>query len=336
MKIFKSAAILLSVLVLLYLLVSLSFKKENSSQLEARTLMERAEQVVREDKPTPPQSSRFYALVATDYYQKLVNNKINLDTYFSTTSMRAVLTKVVSEDNTNSAGFVMKKGPEYWDQVPAWTQSTNIPFSPQAVKLTPFIIDETFAYQVPPPPVYGSAEFKAGLNEVKLAAERRTPEQGALINFWGGVPGTEAPAGIWQNRLRDVTKKYNLTNEEYAYAQMILAQTLADSFRECWRTKFVYQTKRPDMTDPTIPLAMANPPFPSYVSGHSTISFSAATVIAQMFPKEKEVVFSDALAAKNSRLHAGIHFPYDNDEGEKLGNAVGEFVIQKLNLHKIK
>jgi hypothetical protein len=230
----------------------------------------------------------------------------------------------------------MKKGPEYWNQTVGWDPETKTPFSPNAEKLSTFVLDQNFAYQVPPPPAYGSEEFKKGLAEVKAAAERRTPEQGALINFWGGVPGTEAPAGIWQNRLFDITKKYKLSNEEYAYAQMVLAKSVADSFHECWKEKFIFQTKRPDMTDSTIPLAMANPPFPSYVSGHSTISFTAATVLAKIFPADSEQFFSDATAAKNSRLHAGIHFAYDNDEGEKLGRAIGEFAIGKLNLQKIK
>jgi hypothetical protein len=58
--------------------------------------------------------------------------------------------------------------------------------------------------------------------------------------------------------------------------------------------------------------------------------------LAKIVPADSEQFFSDATAAKNSRLHAGIHFAYDNDEGEKLGRAIGEFAIGKLNLQKIK
>lgn len=332
----KKIVLYASLLALVLFISYLAWSPVQSKSLEARSVMETAMQIIREDKPTPPQSSRFYAIVSTQYYDKLLAKQVNLESDFSTSTLRGILTQIVNEDDANSEGFVMKVGPEYWNQTKGWTKEDKKPFSPQAVKMTPFIIDDKFTYQVPPPPVFGSAEFKAALAEVKNAAERRTPEQGALINFWGGVPGTEAPAGIWQNRFYDVTKKYHLSNQEYAYAQMVLAQSLADSFRECWKTKSIYQTKRPTMSDPSIPLAMANPPFPSYVSGHSTISFTAATVLSQMFPTDKDLFFADAKAAKDSRLNAGIHFPYDNDEGEKLGKAVGEFVVQKLNLQKIK
>lgn len=86
----------------------------------------------------------------------------------------------------------------------------------------------------------------------------------------------------------------------------------------------------------TIDTAMPNPPFPAYVSGHSTISFAAATVLGSFFPNKKEFYLEQAEEAKNSRLWAGIHFPYDNEEGRKLGIAVGEKVVEKLDLQKVK
>ena len=55
---------------------------------------------------------------------------------------------------------------------------------------------------------------------------------------------------------------------------------------ECWKVKFTYQTKRPDMTDKSIATAMPNPPFPSYVSGHSTFSGAAATVLGHIIPQK--------------------------------------------------
>lgn len=171
---------------------------------------------------------------------------------------------------------------------------------------------------------------------VKEASENRSPEQGAAVNFWGGIPGTEAPAGIWQNVFYETSKKHKLTNKEYAYAQMILAEAIADSFTECWSVKYAHWTKRPDMTDASIQTAMPNPPFPSYVSGHSTISFAAATVLSELFPGDKIEYLNDAEEAKNSRLWAGIHFPYDNEEGKKLGIAIGEYVIKKESLKPFK
>lgn len=293
----------------------------------SRNLMNMAEQIVREKKPTPPQSSRFYAVVAKEYYSVTYINKKKY--VYSTSSLETLLKVIMAKDSQEVVSGTRLKG------VPYWT-SDKKPFSPNAGKAERFVIDSTFMYQVPKPPLYGGTEFKSALLVVKDASDNRTLEQGAAINFWGGIPGTEAPAGIWQNRLYEITKKYKLSDKEYAYAQMVLAESVADAFMECWKVKYTYWTKRPDMTDTTIATAMPNPPFPGYVSGHSTISFTAATVLGVMFPVDKDIFLQDAEEAKNSRLWAGIHFSYDNEEGQKLGIAIGEFVAKKLKLEQIK
>jgi hypothetical protein len=190
-------------------------------------------------------------------------------------------------------------------------------------------------FMVPEPPTYDSAIYKEAVNQVYQAASERSSEQGMKVNFWGGVPGTEAPAGIWLNRLYVITKGDNLNESEYAYVQKILAQTIADAFMECWKIKYTYWTKRPSMVRGDIQLAMDNPRFPSYVSGHSTISRAAAEVLSVLVPAHREVWLHDADEAKNSRLWAGIHFSYDNEIGARLGKEIGEFVAQKLELESI-
>jgi hypothetical protein len=55
-----------------------------------------------------------------------------------------------------------------------------------------------------------------------------------------------------------------------------------------------------------------------------------------LFPSDAKTFLNDANEAKNSRLWAGIHFSYDNEEGEILGKKVGFFIITKLNLEALK
>lgn len=312
-------------LIVLFSVFLVLIKKEE--RLYSRILMEVSEQIVRDKRPTPVQSSRFYAVVAKDYYDTVFVSKKSY--IYSTSSLVDTLQKIVTEDDQEIATGKRPVGLPFWD-------SSLKPFSPNAAKLSRFVIGNDFAYKVPKPPVYGGTDFNRALSEVKSASDERTADQSAAINFWGGVPGTEAPAGVWQNRLYDVTKKYHLSDEEYAYAQMVLAESLADAFVECWKVKFIYWTKRPDMTDKSIETAMPNPPFPGYVSGHSTVSFTAAVVLSQLFPEDTKIFLRDAEEAKNSRLWAGIHFPYDNEEGEKLGKAVGQDVIRILKLQALR
>jgi tetrahydromethanopterin S-methyltransferase subunit B len=336
----------------------------NKSKVETKTpsrlWMEYAMDLVREKKPTPPESSRFYATVATVYFEALENSKDekiantatveiinyvypdkvssttnfvntnNLKISDDTSKVLDILTKLKNRyESDNSKVYVKKvfatKNNPYW--------IGDKPFSPQAGQWQRWnTLGQNFS--VPFPPEFMGTVYLEELEQVKNAALNRTTEQAALVNFWGGVPGTEAPAGIWQNRFYDTTKDLKLSNSEYAKKQMILAQAVADSFLECWQNKFAFNTKRPSMaaeiSGQEINLAMPNPPFPGYVSGHSTISFTAATVLAQLIPSKKEIYIKDAETAKNSRLWAGIHFPVDNEEGMKLGEKIGQYYIDNI------
>ena len=92
------------------------------------------------------------------------------------------------------------------------------------------------------------------------------------------------------------------------------------------------------MDEPTLVahLEMDNRNFPSYVSGHSTISRTAAGVLSVLFHAKEAVWLKNAVEARDSRLWAGIHFPYDNNEGFKLGAAVADQVIENLDLKAIR
>ena len=298
-----------------------------TNKVTSRVVMELAQEIVKQKRPTPTQSSNFYAIVSRAYYE---TTHIEKNVYIlSTSTLEKVLANLVLEDEAYGREIKQPRGEEYWDSI-------EKPFSPGASSGVRYVIGNDFAHGVQAPPRYGSEEYLSALAEVKRISQLRNADQIAAINFWGGVPGTVSPAGIWQNRLYEITKKYNLTDKEYSYAQMVLAESVADAFMECWGVKYTYWTKRPDMVDKSIETAMPNPPFPSYVSGHSTVSFTAATVLARLFPGDAHVFFDDAEEAMNSRLWAGIHFPFDNMAGKKLGMEVGSAVILKLDLQSMR
>ena len=84
----------------------------------------------------------------------------------------------------------------------------------------------------------------------------------------------------------------------------------------------------PITADPTLGVLIPTPPFPSYTSGHSTISFAAATVLGHLFPADEAALRAQAAEARDSRLWAGIHFPVDNEMGATMGGAVGRLVAE--------
>jgi membrane-associated phospholipid phosphatase len=86
---------------------------------------------------------------------------------------------------------------------------------------------------------------------------------------------------------------------------------------------------RPITADPTLEVLIPTPPFPSYTSGHSTISTAAATVLGYLFPADEANLAARANEAKNSRLWAGIHFPIDNEMGALGGGMIGRLVVAR-------
>jgi membrane-associated phospholipid phosphatase len=92
---------------------------------------------------------------------------------------------------------------------------------------------------------------------------------------------------------------------------------------------------------------LQTPPFPEYLSGHSTISSAAAVVLTHYFgenfaytdtvevrfglPERKFSSFQEAaIEAGISRFYGGIHFMDAIDNGRKQGLQVGEWVLSKV------
>ena len=228
---------------------------------------------------------------------------------------------------------VIPTGPDKWQKtLPA------DPFTPLAGSWKRWNV--ATAISVPPPPASGSAEDLKELENVRQVSASRNGEDVNTINFWGGVPGSESPAGIWQNQLKaTVTNDLPADSLEadtvYAGLQNDLAQTISDAFMECWKVKYTYWTARPSMRDSSIKTAMPNPNFPSYVSGHSTISKAAADLLSVEAPKHKAAWQSMAVEARDSRLKAGIHYEIDNKVGFELGAKVAEQSIIGLNAKNV-
>jgi membrane-associated phospholipid phosphatase len=164
---------------------------------------------------------------------------------------------------------------------------------------------------------------------VQEAVARRTPEQEAAVHFWAGGAGTVTPAGLWITIARDLIVRDGLDAGAAARVLALTSVAMFDAFICCWDAKFTYWMARPVTVDPSLNVLIPTPPFPSYTSGHATISAAAATVLSSLFPAEAPTLLVQALEARNSRLWAGIHFPIDNEVGAAGGAMVGRLVIAR-------
>ena len=129
---------------------------------------------------------------------------------------------------------------------------------------------------------------------------------------------------------------------------------LMDAFICCWDEKYRSNRIRPEtairnIIDQSWQPFLQTPPFPEYLSGHSTISASSSTILTHFFgdnfsytdtievsfglPARRFSSFKHAAnEAAISRFYGGIHFMDAVDNGLEVGEKVGRRVIEKTGL----
>lgn len=234
-------------------------------------------------------------------------------------------------------------------------------------------LDSCSQFLPPRPPLFNikdkNSEYLKCLNEVKNIGDSLTEEQKHIADFWDDNPfklnvsghvmfATKkfSPAGHWMNIVGIAAKesKADFATTVAAYTETSIA--LFDAFISCWDEKFRSNYVRPETAinkyfDEEWRPYIQTPPFPSYTSGHATISAAAAEVMTDWFGDKLSFTDTSSLefgiesrhivsfreAAKEaamSRLYGGIHYRFDNDQGNAAGRKLGEYIIQRLKLKK--
>jgi membrane-associated phospholipid phosphatase len=250
-------------------------------------------------------------------------------------------------------------GPGLWQPTPP----TFAPYLlPQWGFVSPFAMPLSSFMRPPGPPSLDSAQWVADYNEVKALGaangSSRIPEQSLIALFWSDGPGTETPPGHWNSLAQRVSADRQNSIGQNARLFALLNIAMADAAICAWDAKYTYDFWRPvaairagDTDDNVATIAdrswtsfIATPPFPDYVSGHSTFSGAAASVLASFYGTDhiSFSVGSDGLpgvtrpftsftaAAKEaamSRLYAGIHFRTAIEDGLSAGTAIGEWTV---------
>ena len=233
------------------------------------------------------------------------------------------------EDGSDKAwdGSGRPEGDGHWQPTPP--EYRQEPVDPMAGTWQPWVLPTGDAYRPPPPPTWGSPAWNAELAAVQEAVARRTPEQEAAVHSWAGGPGTLTPAGIWTTMASDLIARDGLDLPHAARVLALTTVAMADAFVCCWDAKFTYWSARPITADSDLAVLIPTPPFPSYTSGHSTISAAAATMLGYLFQAHAANLADRALEARDSRLWSGIHFPVDNEMGAAGGSMIGRLVVAR-------
>lgn len=240
---------------------------------------------------------------------------------------------------------------------------------PHWMEMRPMVMDSASQFMPVRPPAFditnkNSVYYKA-LTEVKTIGDSLTEEQKHIADFWDDNPfkmnvtghvmfATKkfSPPGHWMNIVGIGAQKANadFSTTVASYAETSIA--LYDAFISCWDEKYRSNYVRPETVINKYISAewfpyIQTPPFPSHTSGHATISAAAGEVMTRWFGDNLSFTDTSLLefginnrevtsfrnAAKEaamSRLYGGIHYRFDNDNGNEAGTRLGQYIIQRL------
>jgi hypothetical protein len=249
--------------------------------------------------------------------------------------------------------------PGDWQLTPPFSRP---PLLPHWGSVTPFTMSSGDQFRPAGPPALTSAEYTASFNEVKALgaanSATRTAEETEIARFWA-----DSSVPHWNKIAATVSEDRDLTLAENARLFALLNLATADAYISSFEAKYVFNFWRPitairaaetdsnpdTVPDPSWTPLIVNPQMPSYASGHATFGGAAAQVLAEFFGTDDIAFnstsdfpgmtgvtrsftsFSEA-ADENarSRMLAGIHWSFDNDDGVAAGRELGDYVVDNF------
>jgi PAP2 superfamily protein len=198
-------------------------------------------------------------------------------------------------------------------------------------KVKAFLFDSLTAVSLRPgpPPLTGSDKFKKETEEIYQITKNLTREQIAIVHFWADGVSTYTPPGHWNAIAADDFIKKNFSEVRWARNFALLNMAMMDAAIVCWDTKMAYFNPRPSQMNPAIKTCTGLPNFPSYISGHSTFSSAAATVLGYVIPERAADYTAMAKEASISRMYGGIHYRADCETGLVVGANIGAYAVTK-------
>lgn len=206
------------------------------------------------------------------------------------------------------------------------------PMLPGFGKVRTFLFDSlTMVTQVRPgpPPSTNSAQFKKETDEILQFSRNATREQIRIVHFWADGTGTYTPPGHWNAIAAEDFITQNFSEVRWARNIALLNMAMMDAAIACWDAKFTYFNPRPSQVNPQIKTLTGLPNFPAYISGHSTFSAAAATILGHIIPGRASAYTEMANEASISRMYGAIHYRSDCEKGLETGNKVGAFAITR-------
>lgn len=259
--------------------------------------------------------------------------------------------------------------------------------APHWGNVVPFALRSLHQYIIKAPAQAGSNDYLEQAKELLSYSASLTDTQKVIAEYWADGPRSELPPGHWSLFAQFVSQRDGYNVDKDAKVFFAMTNALLDASVWSWGIKRQYDSIRPVsaihylfngqpvnawagpyLGTQSIPgtswrpyqaATVVTPPFPEYVSGHSTFSASAAEVLKRFTGSDvfggsvtigagtsrvesgtvpandltlSWATFTDAAdEAGISRRYGGIHFQDADLEGRRVGRLIGAAALKKAN-----
>lgn len=234
-------------------------------------------------------------------------------------------------------------------------------------KVTPISLKSGDQFRPGPPPMIGSKQLEEEVKEVIELQANLTDKEKALVEFMRDGPQSVQQAGHWLKFAQDVSRRDDHTLDQDVKMFFLNQVVAMDAFIASWDSKMYYDFARPfalvhkyydeqkikawggpgkgmiDMDGnqwrPYSPDTFLCPPFPSYTSGHSTISGGCAEALklwtgSDEFGESVELIPGALTEPDNLGEKIVLEFPTFTETAEMAGQSrvLGGYHIQSDNI----
>jgi membrane-associated phospholipid phosphatase len=202
------------------------------------------------------------------------------------------------------------------------------PIAPLTATWKPWVLGRPDEFRPSPPPAFDSDAAKAALSELKTFP--RTPKTNHRAIYWEVYGGARAHA-LWNEIARMKVVEHGATLPPLSASRTFAALNAAfeDAAIACWDAKYAYWYIRPSQLDPELKPLFPPPNHPSYPAAHGCLSTAAATVLAGVFPGDRDKLLAQGKEAAEARIWAGIHYRFDIEAGQEIGRKVASRTLDR-------
>ena len=202
--------------------------------------------------------------------------------------------------------------------LPVLAQSQPAAPKPAAVSkfLSPGDLDA--ATLLPPPPKDEAPAAVEGRAELHRIAAVRTAERLEQAKHDDEVEDVRSIADVFGPAF---------SLERFPATARLFADLRNEDSLAAKQAKAFFKRERPFLNDKALDVCDdGHDRQNSYPSGHATMGYAAAAVLANLMPGNAQIILARASDYAESRLYCGVHYRADIDAGQVLGNVL----VQKL------